>query len=63
MELNVCFLRHGETLLNELKKNQGWIDSDLTDTGKKLLKKTYKQKNYPNLMLFIVVTLIELWKL
>lgn len=28
-------VRHGQTLLNNLNRAQGWVDSPLTDTGKK----------------------------
>lgn len=31
--VNFYFVRHGETLLNSLKKAQGWCDSPLTEKG------------------------------
>lgn len=32
-EVNFYIVRHGETLLNKLRKTQGWVDSPLTESG------------------------------
>lgn len=47
MKLNIHIVRHGETLLNKLKRNQGWIDSDLTEAGIDVLVNEYKGVNLP----------------
>lgn len=47
MELNLYILRHGETLLNRLKRCQGWIDSDLTEEGISFLVNEYDNIQLP----------------
>lgn len=34
-QLTIYFVRHGKTLLNQYNRMQGWIDSDLTQDGRK----------------------------
>ncbi len=42
--MRIYVVRHGQTLFNKLNKNQGWIDSDLTQEGiEKLTKKILKK--------------------
>lgn len=45
--MNIYLVRHGETLFNRLKKNQGWIDSDLTKEGIVDLKSKFQQVHFP----------------
>lgn len=45
--LNLFVVRHGETLLNKLRRNQGWIDSDLTKEGVWTLNTLYNSTNLP----------------
>lgn len=48
MILKIYLLRHGQTLLNKLDKNQGWINSDLTDMAIEQLNEKYnKSSNFP----------------
>ncbi|KRM10299.1 histidine phosphatase family protein [Paucilactobacillus suebicus] len=45
-EINIYFVRHGQTLLNTFKRMQGWCDSDLTEQGKQdAIKVGEKLKN------------------
>lgn len=45
--MNFYFVRHGSTLMNELNKAQGWLNSDLTETGKEELHELYSETNFP----------------
>lgn len=45
--MNFYFVRHGSTLMNELNKAQGWLNSDLTETGKKELHELYSETKFP----------------
>lgn len=45
--MKLYFARHGSTLMNELNKGQGWLDSDLTDRGIDELHKLYKNIDLP----------------
>lgn len=47
--MNIFVLRHGETYLNVMQKNQGWIDSDLTDSGIEALKEIFLETELPNM--------------
>ena len=37
-EINIYFARHGKTLLNTFDRVQGWVDSPLTDDGKRVAR-------------------------
>ena len=45
--MNIYIIRHGKTFLNMMQKNQGWIDSDLTNDGIEELKENIKEINLP----------------
>lgn len=45
--MNIYLVRHGKTLLNSLLKNQGWIDSDLTEDGVNELINLFKENDLP----------------
>lgn len=47
--MNIFLVRHGETLLNLLKKNQGWIDSDLSKEGIENLHQIFQYNNLPEI--------------
>lgn len=47
--MNLFLVRHGETLLNILKKNQGWIDSDLSEDGIEKLHQIYRHNDLPEI--------------
>lgn len=47
--LNLYVVRHGETLLNKLRRNQGWIDSDLTKAGVWALDTLYSSIKLPSI--------------
>lgn len=47
--MKLYLVRHGENLMNSLKKNQGWIDSDLTVEGIKTLKNNFVDNSIPEL--------------
>lgn len=47
--LNLYVVRHGETLLNKLRRNQGWIDSDLTKAGVGALDTLYSSIKFPSI--------------
>lgn len=47
--LNLYVVRHGETLLNKLRRNQGWIDSDLTKAGVWALDTLYSSIKFPSI--------------
>lgn len=47
--LNLYVVRHGETLLNKLRRNQGWIDSDLTKEGIWALDTLYSSIKLPSI--------------
>lgn len=45
--MNIYIIRHGETFLNVMQKNQGWIDSDLTNNGIEELQENISRVNLP----------------
>lgn len=45
--MNIYIIRHGETFLNVMQKNQGWIDSDLTENGIEDLKNNINNIKLP----------------
>ena len=46
-KINLFIVRHGETFLNKLGRNQGWIDSDLTKEGVSNLDDIYSNLDLP----------------
>lgn len=45
--MSIYVVRHGQTLFNKLNKNQGWIDSDLTQEGIEKLQTNFEKVNLP----------------
>lgn len=45
--MNIYIIRHGKTFLNVMQKNQGWIDSDLTNNGIEEIKENINKVNLP----------------
>lgn len=45
--MRIYLVRHGKTLMNQLNKGQGWLDSDLTEEGIKELHEIFSNTDFP----------------